>query len=82
MIRMQVQFTEPQAGELRARAHDSGRSMADLVREAVREFLRRDGRPDRQDLVRRARQLHGRFHSRLPDLAEEHDRYLAESLEP
>lgn len=77
---MQVQLTEDQAGALRHRARSEGRSIADLVREAVGRFAVSGTRPAREELVRRAREAQGRFHSGLPDLAREHDRYLADAF--
>ncbi|MDE0178731.1 MAG: hypothetical protein OXP36_09045 [Gammaproteobacteria bacterium] len=48
--------------------------MADLVRVSVTEYLARHPAQNRDDLVRRARELLGRYHSSSPDLAENHDR--------
>lgn len=52
--------------------------MADLVRECVADYMARGSLSDRAELAGRARGLAGRFRSRCPDLAEEHDRYLEE----
>ena len=56
--------------------------MADLVRESIAEYLARRRAPDVRDLARRARSLKGRFRSGCPDLAEGHDHYLADVLDP
>ena len=82
MIRMQIQVTADQARGLRDRAHSKGRSISDLVRESVARLLTEGARPDRAELERRAREVRGRFRSGIPDLAEEHDRHLADSVEP
>ncbi len=82
MVRMQVQFTEQQVQALRNRAHTAGRSMADLVREAVRGFLAGGLRLDREELTRRAREIRGSFRSGIPDLAQDHDRHLADGMDP
>ena len=82
MIRTQIQLTEEQARALKARARIEDRSMADLVRESIAEYLARRRSPDVRDLVRRARSLKGRFRSGCPDLAEEHDHYLADVFDP
>lgn len=81
MIRTQVQLTEEQARQLKERARREDRSMADLVRESVSEYLARRPLVDRPELLRRAEALAGRFRSGRPDLAEEHDRHLAEAFE-
>lgn len=82
MVRAQIQLTEAQAAALKERARQEDRSVADLVRTSVAEYLaRRPGRTP-ADLVRRARAIAGRFHSNCPDLAERHDDYLADAFDP
>ena len=81
MIRMQIQLTEAQARALRAQARAQERSMADLVRESLSEYLARRPVADRDELVRRALALAGRYRSGCPDLAEEHDRHLDEAFD-
>ena len=80
MIRTQIQLTEEQARSLRIRARAEERSMAELVRECVAEYLARRPAPDIRELARRARGLEGRFRSGFPDLAEEHDRHLDDAF--
>lgn len=81
MIRTQIQLTEEQARALKARARQEERSMSDLVRESVSEYLTRRRAVDREDLARRARALAGRFCSGDPELAEQHDRHLDEAFD-
>lgn len=76
MKRTQIQLTEEQARALRTQARMEERSIAELVRESVAEYLARRGGADMWELARRARTLKGRFHSGHADLAEAHDRYL------
>ena len=82
MIRTQIQLTEEQARALKAQARAEERSMSELVRESIAEYLARSHTPDMQDLARRARALKGRFRSGHPDLAEAHDRYLDDAFDP
>ena len=81
MIRTQVQLTEEQARALKAQSRQEQRSMADLVRESVTEYLARRRTVDGDQLVRRARELAGRFRSGHPDLAEDHDRHLTDAFD-
>lgn len=81
MIRMQVQFTEEQVRALRDRARAEDRSISDLVRQSVDGLVTQQVRPGRDALARRAREVRGRFRSGVPDLAEEHDRHLAEAFD-
>ena len=81
MIRMHIQLTEEQLTTLRALARQEGRSVADLVRQGVAEFLARHPRVDRAERVRRARGLIGRYRSDCPDLAEHHDHYLGNAFD-
>lgn len=79
MIRTQIQFTEEQITLLRERARAETRSVSDLVRESVARFLDETPRANRRELARRADALIGKLRSGTPDLASEHDRYLAEA---
>lgn len=81
MIRMQIQLTEAQARALKTQARREARSMSDLVRESVSDYVARHGTVDRADLMRGALSLAGRFRSGCVDLAEEHDRYLDEAFD-
>ena len=82
MIRTQIQLTEEQARALKAQARMEERSMAELVRECVTEYLARRRTPDIPELARRARALRGRFRSGVADLAEAHDRHLGDAFDP
>ncbi len=81
LVRTQVQLTKEQARDLKAQARSEERSMADLVRESVAEYLARRPMRDRRELIRRARDLAGRYHSGCPDVAENHDRYLEDAFD-
>ena len=59
MIRMQIQLTEAQARALKTQARREARSMSDLVRESVSDYVARHGTVDRADLMR-GRALSGR----------------------
>lgn len=80
MIRTQIQLTEEQARRLREEARREHRSMADLVRESVAEYLAKRPGVSREKLEARARGLAGSFRSGYADLAEDHDRHLDEVL--
>ena len=81
MIRTQIQLTEEQARALKTKARLEERSVAELVRECVGEYLARRPVPEVRELARRARDLEGRFRSGCPDIAEEHDRYLDDAFD-
>lgn len=81
MIRAQVQLTETQARALRTQARLEERSMADLVRQSVSEYLARRHVVDRGEVARRALALAGRYRSGCRDLAEDHDAHLDEAFD-
>ena len=81
MVRTQIQLTAAQAQALRVQARLQQRSMADLVRESVSEYLGRRRAVDRDETARRALALAGRFRSGCRDLAADHDRFLDEAFD-
>ena len=81
MIRTQIQFTESQMRSLRTLARQEERSVADLVRQSVAEYLLRQPPRDRTESVERAKALIGRYRSGCPDLAQHHDRHLEEAFD-
>ena len=74
-----MQSTEQQLDRLRRLAAESGRSIAELVRLGVDQYLGSRHEPTRDDRIRRARALAGGFASGLKDVSAEHNRYLAEA---
>lgn len=80
VVRIQVQLTEEQLAALRRLASRRGVSISELVRRGVDALLQ--GPQAEQERVQRerARAAAGQFRSGLGDLAEAHDRYLAEDL--
>jgi hypothetical protein len=81
MIRTQIQLTERQTQRLKALAKERGVSMAELIRQSVDKLLDSREMLDWEDRKRRAIAAAGKFRSGLPDLATNHDRYLAEAYE-
>lgn len=75
MIRTQIQLTDTQAARLKRVAAERGVSMAAVIRELLEQQLSGDPDARRQ----RALDVVGRYASGLPDLAEQHDRYLGEA---
>ena len=75
MVRTQIQLEEEQARALKAAAADRGVSVAALIREGIEWVL---GQNERQARIRRALALAGKYRSGLTDVAQEHDKYLAE----
>jgi ORF6N domain len=81
MVRTQIQLTEEQSVALKRMAAAEHISMAGIVRKAVDQVTRTGVLPEPEIRRRRAAAAAGRFHSGCGDLAEEHDRYLAEAYE-
>ncbi len=80
MVRMQVQLDRKQSEALRQHAADTGRSIADLVREGVDLYLRAAQKPSRELQVQRALAASGKFASGTKDTSTRHDHYLAEAF--
>jgi hypothetical protein len=77
MVRTQIQLTDEQADMLRRVAAERGVSMAGIIRELLDRSLGDAGREARS---RRALGTVGRFSSGIGDVAEEHDRHLADAF--
>jgi len=80
MIRTQIQITEAQQEMLQDLSLETGRSMADLIREGIDRLAANTPRVDRRLLVDRAISLAGRFSSGKSDVSAGHDRHLGEAF--
>lgn len=79
MVRMQIQFTEEQARELRRGAAQRGVSVAALTREAVDRLLIESGDvPTAKSTARILEMMRSGIPSEGTDVAVNHDRYLEE----
>jgi hypothetical protein len=80
MVRTQIQLEEEQLKALRQSSAETGRSIADLVREGIKLYLSSRTRPSREEQVRRAIAAIGKFSGGTTDGSTNHDRYLAEAF--
>jgi Ribbon-helix-helix domain len=80
MVRTQIQFEEKQLEALRRRSAETGKSIAELVREGVTLYLSSPNRPSREEQVKRALAASGKFASGTTDTSNRHDHYLAEAF--
>jgi hypothetical protein len=80
MVRTRVQLDEKQLQALKQRSAETGRSIADLVREGVNLYLSSQKLPSRDERVRRACAASGKFASGSKDTSARHDHYLAEAF--
>jgi predicted transcriptional regulator len=81
MIRTQIQLSEEQVERLKELAAQRSASMAELIRQAIDQWIATEGSVSRVERKRRALSVAGRFRSDVDDLAEAHDRHLAEAYE-
>ena len=79
MPRLIVTLTTEQDDRLRRTARERSTSMAEVVRNAI-EALPVPRVIDRAERVRRILEMSRSFHSGSPDVAENHDAYLAEDF--
>jgi hypothetical protein len=80
MIRRQVQLTDRQLKALKHAAESTGRSVADLIREGVDQYLSRRSEIGREERIERAIRVAGAFSSGQTDVSARHDRHLAEAF--
>lgn len=80
MVRTQIQLTEDQHRRLRRWARSLGISLAEAVRRCVSDRLAADeAAPSREDRIHAALVVSGKYSDPDPDVAVDHDRYLAEA---
>jgi hypothetical protein len=81
MVRVQIQLTRDQQRSLTEWARRQGISLAEAARRCIDDMLGREGGAgDRREIARRALAACGRFRDRKArDVAEKHDKYLAET---
>ena len=80
MIRTQIQITAEQARALKQLAAKEGKSVAELIRLSLDATLRASGINDQKSLRRKASAAAGKL-SGPGNMAENHDKYLAEALD-
>jgi hypothetical protein len=80
MIRTQVQLTDRQLEALRQASAASGRSVADLIRQGVDQYLAGRSELGREERIERAIRVAGKFSSGRSDVSANHDRHLAEAF--
>ena len=78
MLRTQVQLRDDQVVELRRIASDRGKSMAEVIREAVDTMIRSSHGPSWEARRHRALAVVGKYEG-PGDLSERHDDYFAEA---
>jgi Ribbon-helix-helix domain len=79
MIRTQVQLTEGQMKALREASAETGKSVAELIRQGVDGFLATRIGPTREERIERAIRVAGKFRGGRSDVSVNHDKYLAEA---
>jgi hypothetical protein len=80
MIRTQVQLTESQMKALRQASAETGKSVAELIRQGVDQFLAARNDLSDEERIERAIRVGSRFSSGLTDVSVNHDKYLAEAF--
>lgn len=80
MVRTQIQLQEGQARKLKEAARLEGVSMSEMIRRCV-ELALPTLLPERATRYAQAHAVVGAFAAGTPDLAEEHDAYLAQAFE-
>ena len=79
MVRTQVQLTESQMKALRQASAETGKSIAELIRQGVDRYLAGKNAPSREERIKRAIKAAGKFSSGLKDVSTNHDKYLADA---
>lgn len=78
MVRTQIQLTEGQSRALKQLAAQQDKSVAELIRHSVDQFIKSAGVIGAEERRLRAVAAAGRFRSGRNALSTDHDRYLAD----
>lgn len=78
--RTQVQLTERQLHALRQLSTKNGRSLADLIRQGIDQYLASGHEPTQEERRERAIRAAGMFASGITDVSADHDRHLADAF--
>ena len=78
MIRTQIQLTKKQSQTLKRLARQKNVSVAELIRRSVDSYIQANETLSMEEKKRRALSVIGILDSGIPDLGENHDKYLAE----
>lgn len=81
MIRTQIQLTEQQSQSLKNLAEKEGKSIAELIRQGIDQFLKAHQGIPVDVKKQRALDVAGKFRSGVSDISLHHDQYLAEAFE-
>ncbi len=82
MVRTQIQLTDDQAKTVKKLAIARGVSMAEFIRQAVEGVIHSSPDIDREERVKRARDIAGKFSSGKSDVSRKHDAYLDGAYRP
>ena len=80
MTRTQVQLTDNQLKALRQASIATGKSVSELIRQGVDQYLAGRSELAREERIERAIRVAGRFSSGRTDVSADHDRHLAEAF--
>ncbi|MBI5585111.1 MAG: CopG family transcriptional regulator [Deltaproteobacteria bacterium] len=82
MVRTQIQLTDDQARMVKKLAAARGVSMAEFIRQAIEGLIQASPVMDREERVKRAREIVGKFSSGKSDISRKHDAYLSVAYKP
>jgi hypothetical protein len=80
LLRTQVQLTESQLHALRQLSGKTGRSIADLIRQGIDQYLASSHEPTQEERRERAVRVAGMFASGVTDVSADQDRHLADAF--
>ncbi len=79
MHRTQIQLTENQMKLLRKVSRQQKQSIAEVIRNLLEQYLVKPIDAERKKRMERIKALAGVAHSKVTDLARQHDKYLADA---
>ena len=80
MIRTQVQLTEKQLVTVKRIAAERNMSMSEIIRQGLDCYLQQSIGSNREERIRRALDIVGKYRSGYSDVSERHDEHLDEAF--
>jgi hypothetical protein len=79
MVTKQITFTEQEIETLEKFSKEQNISLEEFIQQSLNIFAKQNKTKDREELIKKAMSMAGKFDSGLTDVSVNHDEYLADA---